>query len=541
MVNRPVETGDHDVSLPPRTVKPCNRTRQVLPIVAVGRDNYLAESGETGTTQELVENLPDYPPTIFCKLGAAEWVAELTSVYLLRTPANWQWRISDHKRDIYTPGQAARTARGSAVVHYFGWKTHNGCYHKAIDPVTMYGHRLDTIWPDEVTVVDNPEWRSLVKLLKWGVALRDFCGENNIEVRPTLGGMASQFLTDPRFYPNRRRKVPAKINQRTRENLPGNHYLLNVEPNPADEYTAHYLDQHRAHHYHALQVALPDSDHCFAYGRFNDLSRRAFSGTAPNFLGLYCLDLYPPANRTPFDWIDHVGKKIERAFVYSNELPHLLDLGYRVCFVRAAWGSLKRDTGLPKYAAWASEQLDRYGNPPWLKQFLLATYGTLATRPVDAEAIFRLASKGTPVTIRTGRRSLNGLSVQRKHKLEPRIAHLLQRGMIEAATRSESVGLSQYLDHLGFRVLSIYADAVIVECDDDKPLPLLPEPWRCKKTLSHLQFINQQAFTSDGMTKLPGVGRELIQYRQRTTPGYAPRVVQYQAPTGTPVQTDRRI
>lgn len=540
-----VSTGDHDPAPPPRTIKPRNRAGKVLPVVAIGRTDYLAESGETGSVSSLVENLPDYSPTLFCRLGAADFVAELTSVYSLRTPTSWQWRASDNERAIYTPGQQVRAVRSNTVIHYFGWKTHNGCYHKIIDPVTMYGHRLDTLWPDEVTVVDDPEWRSLVKLLKWGVALRDFCAENGIDVRPTLGAMASQFLTDPRFYPHRRRKVPAKINQRTRENLPGNHYMLNVTPDPHNEFTAHYLDQHRAHHYHARNVPLPDSDHCFAYGRFNDVSGHAYDHANPAFMGLYCLDLRAPSVHVPFDWqhtsLLDVGEKIEQAFVYSNELPHLLDMGYRVDSVRAAWGSLKRDTGLPKYAAWAEGQLDNFGDPPWLKQFLLATYGTLATKPVTGESIFRLASKGTVVKLRTGRGELNGISAKRPHKLEPRIAHLLQRGMIEAATRSESIGLSQYLDYLGYQVLSIYADAVIVEADDDKPLPVLPDPWRCKRTLTNLRFVNQQAFISDGMTKLPGVSREAVQYRQRTMPGHAPRMVQYEALTNTPVQTARRI
>ena len=521
---------------PRRIVTPRHRAYKVLPVVAIHKGDCISESGEVQLASDLVANLREYPPTLFCKLGAADFLAELNSVYLLRTPHTWQWRASSHERAMNAPNGIVQAARVTTAIHFFGWK--GGNYHKIIDPITMYGHRLDTIWPDEVTVVDDPDWRTLVKLLRWGVTLRDFCQQNNLDIRPTLGSIGAQFLTDQRFYPSRRRKVPAPINERTRENLPGNHYFLNVEPSPSNNFTAHYLDQHRAHHYHAQHTALPDSNHCYAYGCFRDLSIVAFERPDPDFHGLYCLDLSAPKHGVPFDWI---GDRLERVFVYSNELTHLLDTGYSVNGVRAAWGSLKRDTGLSQYATWAASQLNSHNDAPWLKPLLLSTYGTLATRPLNGEAIFRLANGGEATRIRTGKRELNGKMVQNPRKLEPRTSYVLQRGMIEAACRSESVGLAQWLTHTGHRVLAIYADAVMVECDDDKTLPSLPLPWRYKRTLNHLQFINHQAFMSDGMTKLPGVSREAFLYRQKTMPGHAPRRMGQEALTGKAISTGRRI
>lgn len=515
-----------------RTVKPRKRKGNPLPVVAIGREHFLAESGETGTIDTLVNSLPTFPPTLFCAVGAADFVAMLNSVYLLRTPTTWQWRASSHERNICAPGDTFRAARVSTAIHFFGWQQEkNQGFHKIIDPVTVYGNSLDDVWPvSEHTPAE-------IQLLRWGCQIRDFCDDQGIQVRPTLGSMATQFLTDKRFYPNARRKVPAKINQRARENLPGNHYFLNVTPDPSNNYTAHYLDQHRAHHYHARTIGLPDSNHCYAYGRFTDLEAISFQNTIAGFYGLYCLDLQAPETVPPFTW----NKGGAKCFVFSCELPHLLDSGYRVLGVRAAWGSILADTGLKRYAEWADAQLDHYGDPAWLKPLLLATYGTLATRPVNGESIYRLAKKGTPMRIKTGGGELNGLHIQSSRKLEPKIAHVLQRGMIEAACRSESVGLAQYLDHLGHRVLSIYADAVVVEVDDDNPLPeLLIEPWRSKRELNHLQFINRQAFTSDSMTKLPGVGREMLQYRQ-ATPGHAPRRVVYETITNKRIRTGRRI
>ena len=510
---------------PPRIVKPRERTYKYLPVTAIHGNYTLTENGEVGTVDEFIETLPSQPPTLFAKIGAADFVGRLDTIFDLQDPDHWQWRASTHERDICRPDGVRVAARVSTAIHYFGFKDgHRGkrkgrAYHKIIDPVTMYGRSLDQIWP-----TDAPP---LIRLLKWAVSLRDFCHDNKIEIRPTTGGISAQLLTDKRFYPNARRKVPAKVNESVREQLPGNHYMLNVEPTPpSEEWRAYYLDQHRAHHYHARVASLPDSNQLYAHGRFIDLDGIAFTDVWPDFHGLYCLDLrYDPTKchkgLRAFRWFINRSDRLTHRFVYSNELPHLLDMGFRVTGVRAAWGSRHEDVGLTKYAEWAGQQLDQHDDPAWLKPLLLAAYGTLATRPRIAESIFRLARKGEPVQLHTGHYRLNGKLSRGNKKLEPGIANVLHRGMIEAATRSESVGLAQWLNARGLRILSIYADAVIVEQDDDQELPPLPDPWRCKQTLNHLQFINQQAFVSGEMTKLPGVGVDLRKFSYRATP---PRV-----------------
>jgi hypothetical protein len=511
-------------------------------VIAVGRDAFITETGDTGTIDELVDMLTELPSTLFVTPGSsADFVAMLGQSFILRTNDTWNWRVHSDERGMVTANDFVRASRITAVVNYFGWQgkdKNKGCYHRAIDPVTFCGYRISEIMPDDDSSIE-------IKVLKWAVMLRDFCAENNLDVRPTQGSVAAQFLTDPRFYPELRRKVPAQINQRARENLPANHYMLNVQPDPSNNFTAYYLDQHRAHHYHARTTSLPDSNHCYAFGRFMDLGKSDLRVDA-RFKGLYCLDLHAPDWRAPFDWIgngiaERIGDRLEKVFVYSNELQHLLDTGYKVSSVRAAWGSTRQDTGLQRYACWSEEQLDKYEDAQWLKPLLLATYGVLATRPKERESIFRLAKKGEPVTVKVGRHELTGLRVASTRKLEPGVAHVIQRGMIEAATRSESVGLAQWLSYLGHKVLSIYADAVIVESDGDNQLPELPDPWRCKKELNHLQFINTQAFQSDGMTKLPGVSREAMAYRQGTMPGYAPRRKQRDLLTGRTTTTKRRI
>jgi hypothetical protein len=481
------------------------------------------------TLEHLIAYLPTLNSTIFVSVGAADLLATLDQTFAASHPITWQWRATDKSFRVYGNHPNApirRTRRVELAVNFFGYKGHS--YHKLLDPVTMYGSmygaRLSTICPG-----DDP---LLTRILRWAITLRDFCAANNLEVKPTTGGISSQLLTDPRFYPNARRKVPAKTNQRARENLPGNHYRLNV-PLSTRTYTAYELDQRRAHHHHATQLAFPHADHLYAYGDFINLDRVYRDTVSPDsrFMGLYCLDLLAPESGWYHSWLatatarhTETGRELSHRFVYTNELPHLLDMGYRVLGVRAAWGSTHRDTGLNKLAAWCCEQLDHYGDPRWLKPLLLSTYGTLACRPTSGESIFRLATGGKDKLVLTGHGSLRGKLTKRPMKLEPGFVNVLQRGMIEAATRSESVGLAQHLEHLDHRVINIYADAIFVELNDDNPLPPLPEPWRQRLIHTHYQPEGLQSYTSDQATKRPGNhpprDRRMVTVRRRQQASY---------------------
>lgn len=484
---------------PPRIVKPRNRKYKRLPVVVVSGGMCISEDAQLEPADKLTFDLHTRDSTLFVTLGAGDFVAGLNDIFSVSHPDSWQWRVTEQEKNIVKPGGFRVAARVTTVVHYFGFK--GGNYHKVIDPVVMYGRKLDDVWPG-----DAPE---ATKLMLWGRSIRDFCDENCMEVRPTIGSMSAQFLTDRRFYPRARRKVPYLINERARPEQPANYYALGVTPSTR-EFTAWYLDQRRAHHYHARTTHLPDANDLHAHGRFVDLAEITFDRIEPDFCGLYCLHLQLPKNRERM--LHWIRPEAPYDFVFSNELPLLLDMGYRVNGVIAAWGSHQQDTGLRRYACWADQQLDNYADAPWVKPLLLATYGTLATRPSWGETIFRLAKRGEPAQIHTGHKHLSGLQTRAPKRLEPKIANVIHRGMIEAATRADSIGLAHWLMQQRFRVLSIYADAVIVQDDDESTLPDLPEPWRLKTTLNHLQFINKQAFVSGEMTKIPGVNRELLKY-----------------------------
>lgn len=515
---------DPDPFNPPQhVVRPRGRQYKLMPVMAIHGKVTMTEDGTLGSMEELIAALPGMPSTLFVKIGAADFLGACDMTFSKDYTA-WQWHATERERAICRPDGVRIAARVSIAIHFFGFK--HGNYHKIIDPITMHGRGLDEIWPG----TDG----TIVRLRDWAVALRDFCHENNLDVRPTTGGISAQFLTDPRFYPDARRKVPRPTNDSVRERLPGNFYHLTVAPGPQREYTAYYLDQHRAHHRHAMDTDLPCANGLYAMGDFAAMDTISFPDVWDNFYGLYCLDLRTPTrrrNKFMREWLNHspLTEVIERRFIYSNELPLLQDMGYEVIGVRAAWGSHRRDTGIATYAAWAMAQLDRYSDAPWIKPLLLSTYGTLATRPKIAEAIFKTAKKGDHVTVATGQNKLRGRHIKGRVKLEPRIANVLHRGMIEAGTRVESLYYAIHLSHTGYHVLSIYADAVIIKIDDDKPeQPLIVDPWRLKATLNHLQFINTQAFQSGEMTRMPGVtgiSRDAAKHRQRTNkaPNMVPR------------------
>lgn len=502
-----------------KIVRPRHRKPRRMPVVAIGDTAaWIDENGKVGPISELLTALPA-TPTLFAKVNAADFIALLDEHYRKTHPTTWQWWAHENERAIRNPDGLKIAARVTVAIHSFGFKGKG--YHRIIDPITMYGKGLDDIWPG-----DEPP---IQKLLEWAQQIRNFCHDNQMEVRPTIGAISTQFLTDHRFYPNDRRKVPRATNDTARTHQPGNHYALYVHPAPHKEFTAWYIDQTRAHHYHARTAALPDADSLYAYGWFADLDGIAFDKPESDFHGLLCLDLELPKELDQFTWIRRNGK---HHFVFTNEVPHLLDMGYRVRGEIAAWGSFKQDTGLAKYAIFADQQLDKYdANNAWLKPLLLATYGTLSTRAGTAGTVFRMASKGERVQLVTGHRTLTGKLVRPPKRLEPKIANVLHRGMIEAATRSDSVGLAQHLAAQGYTILSIYADAIIVKQDEEHTsLPILPEPWRIKDTLNYLRFINKQAFISSEMTKLPGVSRELQQYTTRGTQRV--KALKYEALTG---------
>jgi hypothetical protein len=426
--------------------------------------------------------------------------------------STWQFGVTPLQREVYSPSghPSQKILLQGLSVNFLGWALYKASnrntpnlYHLAIDPITFANFPL----------VSKGEEHTLDVLLEWGQNLRAFCVKQSINLRPTQGGTARQFLRDKHFYPKPRRKVPRATNERVRERLPGNHY--EVRADPKREYDAIYIDQSKAHHYHALNTEFPDSQHICAHGAFHTNTDNANQDSQPyitsptrvaaflnGFRGLVHAEIHAP-NRAR-RWIPPLlAKHRPVGYFFTNELDLLKSLDVTVVSVIAAWGCQETETGLNQYAEWSLDQLG--DNPPqWQKTLLLSTYGTLATKSRKHSVGYAKSAGGSEEILSVGRRTLPAKIHTATKENEPSTNNVLHRGLIEAATRSESLMFANYLQEHNQQVLCIYADAVIVTNQPDRPLPLIPQPWRVKTTLHNLRFISQNAFVSDEMTKIPG-------------------------------------
>ena len=492
-----------------RSVKPrAGKINADRPIVAVrlSTDEYVTEDGEYGTIEDLAVRLPELRASVFICTGSGELLSILSDSY--GDNGRWQYSVAPGFREHWRPHLAAagrRVYTNLTIVNWFGFQGERkqaNRYHIALDPLVFSDA------PTEVRPSTLPE------LLQWGKGIRAFCIQENVNIRPTQGAIARQFLTDPRFYPNDRRKVPRATNDRAREYIGGNHYEVRGRD---DTYTGHYVDQSSAHHHAARNTDLPSSNSLYAYGHFRLPGEAAPWKVDPErvyeflgvFKGLVCGHIgwdrrggqYVP------EWMQEwrptkIGDKPgPPTYFYTCELDLMRSLGVTVTSIVAAWGATTADEGLPAYARHAGE-LVAAGGAYWLKPLLLAAYGCLATRPKEHSVGFHHSKGGKATDIPVGKRTLTVSLNEASKELEPSTNNVIQRGMIEAATRAESLMYANYLQSEGFRVLCIYVDAVIVE-EDDREIPIFP-PWRHKKPLTGLRFISRNAFTSMEMTKLPG-------------------------------------
>ena len=506
-------------------VKPRTRKPQQYNLIAVDtlHNQVLTEDGQALTVTELVTELPTWKPTLIVTLASsAEFAAILDEHYRPRFD-NWRvhWGTDQHER-IGLDGRL-HNERQARPVYKLGWvmtrsqsrktEKRTGYMHLCIDTITCCG---DAIW--EYVPMRTP---AVYAALQFGRELRDWCNQAGWEVRATKGAIAAQAFTDPRFYPNARRKVPAVINRTAREHMPGNHLRLLVEPN-GQSYTAWYLDQQSAHHWHAQNIGLPTSNSLWAFGNF--ITRRAVykDHVASEFYGLHCLDLEHHGRWHPFDWMPQ-ERTLTAQYVWTSELEHLIAMGWRISGVRASWGSTKRDVGLSRFAAWAQTQRDTFPEYKWLKPLLLATYGAVAGRPRYFERYYNVARKGDVEEIVIGACRVTVKHVKGKIRLEPRFTNVLHRGLIEASMRSETVMMAQELNRQGCKVLQLYADGVIVEDDGEPTFPLFA-PWRLYKQngglLTHYEPVDDVSIQSDQIQKLPGRPRRGRFVRVKT-PSYA--------------------
>lgn len=515
-----------------------------LPIIVIfdGCRYTMTEDGEIGTVRGLAELLTVIPSSLLVGVRSIKTLCILNERH--STQARWNFRVAKRTRTKYVPNarQGRTVALERKIPEWCGWSRsdHHGSLAKRflfLDPENYYDTpTLGMIFPNLETglgCVFSPQ-----TLLEWGQDIRGYCAKTGYSIKPTMGGVAAQPLRDPQYYPVARRKVPAATNALVRPHLVGNHVEVTGRiydsRKPGAVYSGIYLDQQRAHHFHAAQEGLlPDANSLYAFGDFVDCDRISFQGRRADrlldgaFKGIVCGDFSPPKGKHRFVPPEFKPGKTGRHFIFTSEWPSLRDIGVTCEGIAAAWGSAHSDTGIPKYARRSIETLEEYGNPAWLKPILLATYGLLATRPSESTSVYGKVRRGhgTPIRFRAyGDTFLHGILLDhtKGRTVEPGFANVIHRGLIEAATRAEVLSFANHLEGMGYHVLMIHADGLIVEVNDQLPLPLLLPPWRFKTRLTDLKFINNSSFTSVQMERLPGQamsGRDWVTASRGTVGG----------------------
>lgn len=377
---------------------------------------------------------------------------------------------------------------------------------------TKYFHPVSPFdFMDDFKGYGEDDWPEYIRLYHWGGSVRKWMQKHNLRFTVTRGGLSSQLLRDERFYPEARRKVPKLTNENARSALPGNFYAM-AEDSIGKMYAGVFLiDQQNAHHYAAETVALPDANTLYARGRFASQADKPFVRekrvgyeTLIGEHGLFRVRVWIPKHfggMVP-PWNTQHG--LTDLYLFSNELLMAQELGMEIRHISYAWTSRDRDEGLAKYAQWAQREVsDNPEHRQWLKPTLLSAYGILGVRPRIMESAFWQSKKGERFRYLLGPTPIMMQRMRTSKEIQPGIANLIHRGMIEAETRKLSIQLARQLENEGHTVIAIHADAVLVK-DEGQQLPLLPPPWRVKDRLTTFQALDQVSFHSDTVTVLPG-------------------------------------
>lgn len=478
--------------------------------MAIDKDKVLLESGEVYPFTDLSLLVRSQPSSIVVAHHFGEVIRFLDLEY--GNNPLWQFRAAPVERTMWAPNRTRKAITKDCIISYFGFKgerKQKGHYHYALSPhifCMKSVHELRKGIPGESATIQ--------KLMEWAKEVRDFLQAHNLGLSPTAGGISAQLLRDDKFYPENRRKVPRHTNASARVQLPGNYYQLYAATEGRGVYKAAYLDQSAAHHTAATEIDFPCANTLRRHGRYateKDLPYARF-GT-PKFddfisrYGLFYLAFEAPrffSSDFPLPACD-TGAGYGRGYFHSNELPYLKELGVRIRHIIACWVSPNKDTGLNKYAQWSLEQI-RKADPnskPWLKPTLLSTYGVLAAKPKFLEFGYKHCKNGEPKKYPCGSGFLEVEAKRTKKMREPLMANVIHRGMIEAQTRLHSLKYARELAGQGYTILSIYADSIFV--DSSKDLPLISPPWRVQEYLTTLRFQSSTHFTSQEISKTPGL------------------------------------
>jgi hypothetical protein len=492
----------------PRPVKPRTKSFENFPILATNGDHFWDElTGVTGNYAQLIENIGKLTESrLFVLLYAGDFIRSLARQYGEDERFQIVGRLAT-RDGLSGPKRLARTGNPyfthTAPFWYrFGFRAsskYSGIWHHILDPKQYTtGLRAGT----------------LEALIEWATDVRSWCQATNVPIYPTPGTYGAAFLTDPRFYPDARRKIPRFINERSRPALPGNYYFLRGDHRKR-YFGVYEIDMNAAHHNAAIRVSFPDANTTFARGNYwtknpkDPLSDKPWLwANTPAFeralkmYGLFYCRLNVPSDESVYlQNRPQFAVGTNTAFIFSNEIEILRELGVEIVYLIAAWGSFQRDTGLARFGQWAISELSKANEQrrTWLKPTLISVHGCLACRPETSggTGFYRTESPRCNVVLLPVRGSVIPLYIPRPSGWEPGFVNVIHRGMIEAETRKRLVQFDRVTDG---RALCLYADSAFMQ---NAPVNL-PEGWRIKAKHDWIAFLDHVSWASNLATKMPG-------------------------------------
>jgi hypothetical protein len=348
-------------------------------------------------------------------------------------------------------------------------------------------------------------------LLRFATDLRDWCKQQDIPLPTSLSGIGASLLRDSRFWPNARGRVPRATNERIRPYLPGVYSELRTATNQRRNAVA--IDQKRAYHRAAQEVANPDPSTLFARGYFmhpdSDPARRAWTKPGcpvyertvkqPGLLALWATSRPTHSDETRAPATDFSGTQL--IYLWTNELGEALDRGLQVHHLVAAWTSTNADPGLPVYGKWALGQIDEADEyrRQWLKPTLHTVYGLLAARTRKLKIGHR-HGRGVPATYVLGR-SMEVPVMENALRHSATTVNVAGLGTLQAEIRLRSMKMANRLLAEGVEVLHVHADGLHVA----GYVPLIEENDRWSMdTLTSLVYLDRVSYMSKEVDCLPG-------------------------------------
>lgn len=511
-----------------KIVKPARPRGWYLDLMVVAPQGVALErTGEVHPREELSAIVAAEPKSLVIVQAADRMLWELHQVF--RGDPDWNYQL----KPVHPRGNGRKGHRITAtVVRHFGWKHNRGDhgkgragnhYHLCIDPTPLCAARIDEL-------VDLPGATELEKLYLWGSLLRNWLLTQRLPPAPSAGALGATLTRSPLWFTDSR-KVPRATNARLRPFLPGNHHRLYTDQ--VKSHNGVKLDMSAAHHQVAASIPLPSANTFVIRGHkphvtdgtegtpppWCTATSRMFRSLLDSHHGFLFARVTVPTR--PRGTILHPTLETpgpQDAGLWTTAIPHLLDRGLVIEAIYWTASTPQVDPAVNSYARFALRTISET-DPllrPTVKRILLSAYGIKAAIPNRMERGVRLSDKGETGAYPAGSGVLPVKRLRMDHEIEPLLAHVAHRAMIEEGLRVRVIEQAQFLQAAGHRVLCIYADAIIVE-STGHTLPLLPDPWKSAEPLTGLRFLadNGTAYTATEESRLPGIPRERREFVDR--------------------------